>query len=103
MVDKLHEYNKSSFVFASVRTKAMVSERRIEQIIKEVSESVGLKGITTHIFRKTSATTLLENGMPIEYVSKYLGHDNITTTINHYLDTERTLSDKFVEFYKPIN
>ena len=33
------------------------------------------------ILRHTTATTAIENGMPIEDISKLLGHANINTTL----------------------
>lgn len=42
-----------------------------------------------HKFRRTGATMALRAGMPIEQVSKILGHENITTT-QIYLDIKET-------------
>lgn len=56
----------------------------IECIIRKIGLSVGVKAYP-HKFRRTCATNALKNGMPIEMVSKMLGHDNIGTT-QIYLD-----------------
>lgn len=34
-----------------------------------------------HIFRHTTATTALRNGMPIEDIQELLDHENIETTL----------------------
>lgn len=99
LIRKLRQQNCSEYIFASVRTMSKVTERRVEQIISDVSKKAGIENITTHTMRKTSATTLMENGMPIEYVSKYLGHESVSTTINHYVDCDREMSSKFKEYY----
>lgn len=53
--------------------------------LKEIADVCGIqKDLTFHIARHTFATTVtLTNGVPIETVSKMLGHKNIQTT-QHY-------------------
>lgn len=82
---------KSEYIFASLKTKKPFTERRIDQIIKEVSKAADIDGVTTHIFRKSVTTHLLENEMPIEYVSQYLGHANLNTTTQNYADLDLVL------------
>lgn len=50
--------------------------------LKEVADLCGIeKNLTTHVGRRTFATTvLLGNGTPIEVISRVLGHLNIQTT-----------------------
>ena len=50
--------------------------------LKEIADLCGIeKNLTTHIARHTFATTVtLGNDVPIETVSKRLGHTKITTT-----------------------
>ena len=56
----------------------------IEQIVRSLGRKCGVKAYP-HKFRRTCATNALKNGMPVEMVSKMLGHDNIGTT-QIYLD-----------------
>jgi integrase len=48
-------------------------------------DKIGVDG-SFHLFRKTSACLLLERGIKIETISKILGHRNIATTYNFYLE-----------------
>ena len=50
--------------------------------LKEISEICGIeKNLTFHLARHTFATTMtLGKGVPIETVSKMLGHTNVQTT-----------------------
>lgn len=50
--------------------------------LKEIAEILGInKRLTTHTARKTFASTiLLNNDVPIEIVSKLLGHSSIRVT-----------------------
>jgi len=51
-------------------------------VIQEIATLCGIKKeVTFHSARHTFATTVtLENGVPIESVSKMLGHTNVRTT-----------------------
>ena len=54
----------------------------MNKYLKQIASICGIdKNITFHSARHTFATTItLSNGMPIETVSKMLGHNNIKTT-----------------------
>lgn len=71
----------------------IVSERKphqgltrysVEKIVRDISDrafrATG-KRVTPHIFRHTTATTALQNGMPVQNVSRMLGHSQIETTM----------------------
>jgi len=58
------------------------SNQKINNYIKEICKLVGIpKSISFHAARHTFATTVtLNNGVPIETVSKLLGHSKLSTT-----------------------
>ncbi|MEO6722836.1 MAG: site-specific integrase [Ferruginibacter sp.] len=61
------------------------SNQKMNGYLKEIAEICGIeKTLTSHIARHTFATTVtLSNGVPIESVSKMLGHSSIKQT-QHY-------------------
>lgn len=61
------------------------SNQKVNEYLKEIAGICDIdKPLTFHIARHTFATTVtLSNGVPIESVSKMLGHTNIKTT-QHY-------------------
>ncbi len=65
-----------------------VSNQYFNRILKEIADLLGInKKLTHHTARKTFATTvLLNNNIPIETVSKLLGHSKITTTLSYYAE-----------------
>ena len=65
-----------------------VSNQYFNRILKEIADLLEInKKLTHHTARKTFATTvLLNNNIPIETVSKLLGHSKITTTLSYYAE-----------------
>jgi site-specific recombinase XerD len=63
----------------------VLSNQKMNAYLKEIADTSGItKNMTFHLARHTFATTVtLTNGVPIETVSKMLGHRNIKTT-QHY-------------------
>ena len=59
----------------------VLSNQKLNSYLKEIGDLCGIhKNVTFHLARHTFATTTtLANGVPIETVSKMLGHTNITT------------------------
>lgn len=61
-----------------------LTRNAIEKIVRGVSSRVSeklSKSVTPHVLRHTTATTALQSGMPIEDISKLLGHESIDTTM----------------------
>ena len=63
----------------------ILSNQKMNAYLKELADMCGIqKELTFHIARHTFATSVtLTNGVPIESVSKMLGHKNLRTT-QHY-------------------
>ena len=67
-----------------------MSERNVERITKKYGDLLKNicanipESIYPHMFRRTRATTLYRDGVPIEQVSALLGHEQIETTRSHY-------------------
>lgn len=57
----------------------------IESTMRELGNRAGVANVHPHRFRRTGATMALKSGMPIEKVSRLLGHESIETT-QIYLD-----------------
>lgn len=59
-----------------------ISNQKVNSYLKVIADLVGIeKPLTHHIARHTCATTvLLSNDVPIEIVSKWLGHNDVKTT-----------------------
>ena len=60
------------------------------------------KHITMHCARHTFAVLAINNGMPIESLSRILGHTNITTTQIYAKITMQKLHSDMIEFEKQL-
>lgn len=75
--------DKSEYLFVSMKKPhGQLHKDGIEKIVREISKRVSIgKDVTPHILRHTTATLALYNGMPIEDISKLLGHKSVDTTM----------------------
>jgi site-specific recombinase XerD len=82
IIDKYHNHDQC---IIEDRVLPVLSNQKMNSYLKEIADICGInKNLTFHIARHTFATTVtLSNGVPIETVSKMLGHRNLKTT-QHY-------------------
>ncbi len=73
----------------------VISNQKLNSYLKEIADLAGIKkNLTFHLARHTFATTTtLGKGVPIETVSKMLGHTNIETTQIYARITNNKISD----------
>ena len=78
----LIKYEDHIITHNSGKLMPKISNQKLNAYLKELSDLCGIKkNLTFHMARHTFATTVtLSNGVPIETVSKLLGHTKITTT-----------------------
>jgi len=81
----LEKYENHPQVVNQEKLLPILSNQKTNSYLKEIADACGInKELTFHIARHTFATTVtLSNGVPIESVSKMLGHKNLKTT-QHY-------------------
>jgi len=72
-----------------------LSNQKLNSYLKEIADLCGIKkNLTFHMARHTFATTVtLSNGVPIETVSKLLGHTKLATTQIYARVVERKISE----------
>ncbi|TCD11614.1 site-specific integrase [Pedobacter frigidisoli] len=82
IIDKYKDHPK---VLVTGKLLPMISNQKVNAYLKEISVLCGItKELSHHCARHTFATTVtLSNGVPIETVSKMLGHSSLKST-QHY-------------------
>ena len=60
--------------------------RNSPRALRSACKRAGIEGISFHNLRKTCASRLVQNNVPIHYVSKILGHTTVDITASYYAD-----------------
>jgi integrase len=81
-LDIINKYDNSGERITQGKVLPSFSNQKVNSYLKVIADLTGIKkSLTHHVARHTCATTvLLSNDIPIEAVSKWLGHTNIKTT-----------------------
>ncbi len=91
----IHKYSEHPQCVNENKLLPVLSNQKMNSYLKEIADVCGIqKDLTFHIARHTFATTVtLTNGVPIESVSKMLGHTNIKTTQHYAKILDKKVSD----------
>lgn len=83
-------------------TGTRLYEHRFTQKLKEASKGVTDKNVTAHSLRHTHVALLAEHYVPLEVISKRLGHYSSATTASIYYHVSEKLRDKENERLRTI-
>ena len=95
----IEKYKDFPGCYDSGHVLPVLSNQKMNAYLKEIADCCGIsKNLTFHIARHTFATTItLSNGVPIESVSKMLGHRNLKTTQHYAKVLDRKISDDMLQ------
>jgi len=81
-LDIIEKYKGIAQMTNSATLLPLYSNQKTNSYLNEIAKACGIhKNVTFHVARHTFATTvMLSNGVPIETVSKLLGHTKLSTT-----------------------
>lgn len=91
----IEKYCDSNEVLIQKKLLPILSNQKMNAYLKEIATLCNInKELTFHMARHTFATTVtLTNGVPIESVSKMLGHKNLRTTQHYAKVLDRKVSE----------
>ena len=78
----LKKYKNHPVVISKDRLLPIYSNQKMNSYLKELADICGIeKNLSMHVARHTFATSVtLSNGVPMETVSRMLGHTSLKTT-----------------------
>lgn len=91
--------NTDGFIFVNRGTLKPISWAMVNKVLTRHCEQVGVPRITSHAFRHTHISYLLNNDIYEQYVSERVGHADTTMirrVYGHVLDELKTKSDSKV-------
>ncbi|MDP9079572.1 MAG: site-specific integrase [Bacteroidota bacterium] len=100
----IEKYKGHPQAIAEGKVLPTLSNQKLNSYLKEIADTCDItKPLTFHIARHTFATTVtLTNGVPIETVSKLLGHSKLTTTQIYAKVVESKLTDDMAQLSKRL-
>jgi len=100
----LDKYSNHPQANAEGKALPVISNQKLNGYLKEIADLCGIKKpLTFHIARHTFATTVtLTNGVPIESISKMLGHTKLSTTQVYAKVVESKLGFDMAELRKRL-
>ncbi|EMR00622.1 site-specific integrase [Cesiribacter andamanensis] len=101
----IERYRDDPRAQAQGRVLPVLSNQKLNSYLKEIADLCGIdKNLSFHLARHTFATSVtLANGVPIESVSKMLGHGSIRTTQIYAKVVEHKLSEDMQRLREKLN
>jgi len=104
-MDIINKYKTDLKAIVQNRLFPNISNQKLNSYLKEIADLCQIKkNLTFHLARHTFATTVtLTNGVPIESVSKMLGHSKISTTQIYAKVVEKKLGEDMDKLKQRLN
>ena len=87
-ITKYGYYDVNFYIFGGTNP---LSTTTIDRHKKIALQNAKLPNITQHEFRHSCASRLLRKGLPIDYISKSLGHSSVSMTLDVYCHNEKRM------------
>lgn len=82
------KYSNSPYLFISERSRSKPIHRNtVLDLVKKMGEELEIESYN-HKFRHTLATSMSNRNVPIQVIQQFLGHSEIQTTIEYYVNIE---------------
>lgn len=100
-------YHDSNFIFANEDGYPLTIGKISDRIVRLINHTDIKKHVSTHTFRHSHASLLIEAGVHIKEIQERLGHSSITTTMDIYAavtkDIKQQSSEQFSNLMKSVS
>ena len=79
ILEKIPKQGKYIFM----RDGERITSRQVAYVLEKFAERQGVRTKSTHKMRKTYASNLNANGVPLDCIREMLGHSNLSTTLEY--------------------
>ena len=84
---KENKYSESKYLFLSQRA-GKLHRNTVLYVVKKMGQELEIESYN-HKFRHTLATSMSNRNVPIQVIQQFLGHSEIQTTIEYYVNIEK--------------
>ena len=92
---KMKRISNSPFVISTKMD--FVNKRTFEYRYHKVLKNAGIKDINYHVLRHSFATRCIECGVDVKSLSEFMGHSNVSITLNTYVHSSMDLKKIQIE------
>lgn len=86
-INSKYGYYDDGFIFCDEKGRTTI--REIDNRIRKMCRKADIEIKSAHDIRRTVASEMFNNGIPVEIIKNYLGHSDIKTTYGYIFDNSR--------------
>ncbi len=87
---------ESGWLFPNKDSSKHISRQAADKALRKVCDYIGLEGVSTHSFRRTSITNMFRKGIPLKTIGEVSGHEDLDNLVK-YIEIDRKEVDAAVE------
>lgn len=88
------EYKNSDPLFMDITNKYRLKSSGIRAMMKRLGKISGVNNVHPHRFRRTCATNLVLKNIPIDTISRYLGHSSLDTVQRYVVNSNQRMKSE---------